>query len=267
MDAPAPAEVIATERWPERAGLRRLSPVRILIALAAGLLVAEVVISFTLIRDAGELWIDYTFYRQVGAHWLADGAYYLPHQLTGVPYGILPMQDVLYPPTALFLFVPLTVVPALVWWIVPVGVLVGTTWLWRPRPLALLAMLLLLMWPRAESAFIYGNTDMWMAAGIAAGLRWGWPALLLVLKPIFLPLAALGANRVSWWVGAGMIVLVSLAMLPLWSQYIVAMRSLRIGLDYSLGSLPLLLVPVTAWLGRDRGRDPVPPTAEPAPRP
>ena len=78
-------------------------------------------------------------------------------------------------------------------------------------------MLVLLMWPRAESAFIFGNSDMWMAAGIAAGLRWGWPALLLVLKPIFLPLAALGANRVSWWVGAGVIVLVSLAMLPLWS--------------------------------------------------
>ena len=106
-----------------------------------------------------------------------------------------------------------------------------------------------------------------MAAGIAAGLRWGWPALLLVLKPIFLPLAALGAGRVSWWVGAGMIVLVSLAMLPLWSQYIVAMRSLRIGLDYSLGSLPLLLVPITAWLGRDRTRDPVPPTAERCPTP
>ena len=66
-------------------------------------------------------------------------------------------------------------------------------------------------------------------------------------------------------VGAGVIVLVSLAMLPLWSQYIVAMRSLRLGHDYSLGSLPLLLVPITAWQGRDRTRDAVPPTAEPAP--
>ena len=71
--APAPAEVIATERWPERADLRHWSPVRFLLVLATGLLVAEVVISFTMIRDAGELWIDYTFYRQLGARWLADG--------------------------------------------------------------------------------------------------------------------------------------------------------------------------------------------------
>ena len=55
MAAPAPAEVIATERWPARAGLRQLSPVRILTALAAGLLIAEVIVSFTVIRDAGEL--------------------------------------------------------------------------------------------------------------------------------------------------------------------------------------------------------------------
>ncbi len=265
MAAGSPAEVIATKRWPDRAGLRRWSPVRILLVLATGLLVAEVVISFTLVRDAGELWIDYTFYRQIGVRWLADGTYYLPHQLTGVPYGLVPMQDVLYPPTALFLFVPLTVVPAVVWWIVPVGVLAATTWLWRPRPLALLAMLLLLMWPRAESAFIFGNSDMWMAAAVAAGLRWGWPALLLVVKPIFLPLAALGADRISWWVGAGLIVVVSLAMLPLWSQYIVAIRSLRIGLDYSIGSLPLLLVPIMGWLGRDRTRDPRARHAEPSP--
>jgi hypothetical protein len=267
MGVPAPAEVTASEPWPSRAGLRRWSPVRILTVLFAGLLTAEVIASFAVIRDAGDLFIDFTFYRQIGTRWLADGTYYLPHQLTGVPYGIVPMEDVLYPPTALFLFVPLTVVPPLVWWIVPVGILVATTWLWRPRPIALLAMLLLLIWPRAESAFIFGNSDMWMAAGIAAGLRWGWPALILVVKPIFLPLAALGASRVSWWVGAGVLVLVSLAMLPLWLQYVTAMRTLRIGLDYSLGSLPLLLVPITAWLGRDRTRDPVRSTAEAAPHP
>ena len=116
------------------------------------------------------------------------------------------------------------------------------------------------MWPRAESAFLFGNTDIWMAAGIAAGLRWGWPALLLVVKPM-LPAArrprreppvVVGRRPASWsWS--------SLAMLPLWSQYITAMRTLRIGLDYSLGSLPLLLVPIMAWLGRGRAtRDPGP---------
>ncbi len=265
MAAPVFAELTPAGRWSRATVLRRRSLVPLLAAVVAGVLVAEVIVTFGLMRASGDLWIDYAFYRQVGATWLADGTYYLPHQLTGAPYGIVPMQDVLYPPTALFLFVPLTVIPPPVWWIVPVAVLAFTIWRWRPAPWAWLAMALLLLWPRAEAAFLYGNSDMWMAAGVAAGLRWGWPALLLVVKPIFLPLAALGANRLSWWVAAAVVVVVSLAMLPLWTQYVTAMRSLRIGLDYSLGSLPLLLVPIMGWLGRDRARDPGRPAVDPLP--
>lgn len=39
-----------------------------------------------------------------------------------------------------------------------------------------------------------------------------------------------------------------IATLPLWRDYLTAMTNLRVGPDYSLGSLPLLLVPVVAYL-------------------
>ena len=161
-------------------------------------------------RDAGDLWIDYTStaYRR---RWLADGSYYLPHQLTGVPYGLAPDgRTSCTRPTALFLFVPLVVrarrssggsCPSACHR--HDGLAAGV-----PAPWAWVAMLVLLMWPRANAAFLFGNTDMWMAAGVAAGLIWGWPALILTLKPTLLPFALLGANRRAWWAGSVVLLVV-----------------------------------------------------------
>jgi hypothetical protein len=224
-------------------------------AILGGLLVAVVVVEFTTIARAGDLWIDYVFYRDIGAGWLQDGSYYLPHQLTGVPYDLAPMADVLYPPHALFLFVPLVFVPAIVWWAIPIAVIAYAVWRWRPAPWAWAAMIVLLMWPRANAALLFGNTDMWMAAGVAAGLIWGWPALILTLKPTLLPFALLGANRRAWWAGSVVLLVVGVAMIPLWLDYVTALRTVHIGLDYSLGSLPLVLVPMVAWLGRRSAGD------------
>ena len=162
------------------------------------------------------------------------------------------MVDVLYPPHALFLFVPLAFVPAITWWVVPIAVIGYAVWRWRPAPWAWVAMILLLMWPRANAAFLFGNTDMWMAAAVAAGLLWGWPALALTLKPTFLPLAFIGVRTRGWWIALAVLGVVSLAMIPLWIDYLTAMRVANIGLGYSLGSVPLLLVPIVAWLGRRR---------------
>ena len=165
------------------------------------------------------------------------------------------MVDVLYPPHALFLFVPLVFLPALVWWIVPLAVLGVTVWRWRPTPWTWPVMILLLMWPRANSAFLFGNTDMWMAAGIAAGLTWGWPALALTLGPTRSGLAFIGVRTRAWWGALVVLAVVSVAMIPLWVDYFTVIRTVQVGFDYSLGSLPLLLVPIVAWLGRRRSAD------------
>ena len=69
--------------------------------------------------------VDFVLYRDAAARWLAGGPYFEPYQLTG-PYPIT-AGDVLYPPVALWLFVPFTILPAVPWWVVPIGV---TAWGW-----------------------------------------------------------------------------------------------------------------------------------------
>jgi hypothetical protein len=200
---------------------------------------------------------DFVFYRGLGERWLIDGSYYLPRQLAG-PYeggllGFSPIVDTLYPPHALLLFVPFTLLPSVLWWAIPVGVTAYIIWGWRPDERAEALMMALLIWPRANGAFVYGNTDIWMMAGIAAGLRWGWPVLVISMKPTLAPFALLGVRHRSWWLAAALGLVVVVLSWPLWMDYATAMRNLRgIDLGYNLLSLPLMLVPVVAWWARTR---------------
>lgn len=235
---------------------QRLEPARVAIlgvtAALVGFAIAEAVLLYSQITVATSGWyigMDYDYYREVGARWLTDGSYYWPHQLAG-PYDVRLMVDVLYPPTALVLFVPLVFLPAVVWWIVPLGVIGYALWRWRPDVRVWPVLVLLAMWPRAMGTVFHGNTDMWVAAGIAGGLLWGWPAAFVVLKPIFAPLALVGIRRRSWWFAAALGLASIVVMLPLWRDYVVAMVNLRIGLDYSLTSLPLMAIPIVAWVAR-----------------
>jgi hypothetical protein len=215
--------------------------------VAAGSLLAMVAfVSATTIGVEGNLGDDHDFYSDVGARWLATGLYYLPYQFE--PHDFLNMGDNLYPPSALPLFIGAAVLPAVVWWAIPVGVLVFAIFSWRPGRWSIAAMLLLLAWPRAHGAFLWGNTDMWMAAGVAAGLRWGWPAIALTLKPSLALFALFGVRRRSFWLAGIAIAAFAAWTLPMWLDYLTVMRNTRLPLDYSLRSIPLLLVPVTAWL-------------------
>ena len=92
------------------------------------------------------------------------------------PYDVQLQSDVIYPPSALFLFVPFAVAPWWLWWVVPIAITGYVIWRWRPAWWGVAAMLTLLCWPRAHAAFPYGNTDMWAMAGVAAALMWGWPS-------------------------------------------------------------------------------------------
>lgn len=220
--------------------------VRVLLTVATGaFLVVAVIVSARSIAAAGDLGIDFRFYRDVGARFLEDGTYYLPHQLAG-PYSVTLMEDVLYPPLALALFVPFVYLPAILWWAVPVGV---TLWaVGRPSAVGLTLALLLLCWPRAHAAFLFGNTDMWVMAGVAAGMRLGWPAVLVTLKPTLVPFALVGIRHRSWWMAMALLAASVVLTWPLWQDYIVAMTNLRADPGYSLGSIPLLLVPVVATI-------------------
>jgi hypothetical protein len=217
------------------------------VVLSGALLAVLVIVS----AQSVEWGIDYGFYRDTGARFLEDGVWYLPHQLAG-PYDVTLMVDNLYPPSAIALFVPAAVLPSILWWAIPIAVTGYAIHRFRPGPLAIAGMLLLLCWPRAHAAFLFGNTDMWGMAAVAAGLVWGWPAVLLLLKPTFAPLALLGVRHRSWWLALGGMAVFGLLTLPLWLDYLTAMTNVRASGDYSLGSLPLLMVPIVARLGRSR---------------
>lgn len=234
---------------------RRMDRWTFAAAVVAALVCVELLWLTTVIAES-DVWtigMDYRYYRDLGATWLADGTFYLPHQLAG-PYEFTNMVDVLYPPHALFLFVPAALLPAALWWIIPTGLLLFAVRSVRPPRWAWVIMLVLLAWPRAIGAYLFGNTDIWVAAAIMGGAAWGWPAALLALKPSALPFAFLAWRRRSFWLGILVMVTLAVALHEEVREYVTAIRNLRIDPDYSLGSLPLYLVPVTAsvsaWLVR-----------------
>ena len=195
---------------------------------------------------------DFAFYRSAAQHWLETGHFYLPDQLNG-PYVVILDKHVLYPPPALLLFVPFVWLPAILWWVIPLGVIAYAFWRWRPAIWTWPILAAIVFWPKTESTLLLGNTDMWVAAGIAGGLLWGWPALLLVLKPTMAPLALIGVRRRSWWLAALVLGIVSIPLIPLWIEYVDVVRYSQIPWNYWVTGIPVALAPVVAWLGRTTG--------------
>ena len=234
----------------------RLAATLVTVAFAVVALEAAWLTTSLILPDPiWDLGMDYRYYASLGARWLDDGSFYTARQLTG-PYdlGLLGVSsDVTnpYPPTALVLFVPASIAPAVMWWAVPIGVTGYVLWRIKPSVVGWLVIVAFLAWPRAIGAYLFGNTDIWATAAIAAGLFWGWPALLLTIKPTLLPFALIGIGHRAWFVGATAIVLMVVLGLPLWADYATAMSNLRgtaAGLTYNLGSIPLLAIPIVAWM-------------------
>jgi hypothetical protein len=170
------------------------------------------------------------------------------------PYSIFG-EVYLYPPIALALL--LTFYPlGIAWWIVPIAALVWMLWRWHPAMWSWPILAFALAWPRTLGAIVAGNTDIWISAAVATGLVYGWPVALIVIKPTVAPLVIVGIRRARAAVLAlGVAALMSLLMLPLWSDYLTAMNNVQSPIpawSYSIGDAPLLLAPVLAWAARTR---------------
>jgi hypothetical protein len=249
------APSIATPSRPPRERLFRYIVLAFTMVLSAAAIVEAIVLLWIIDQDPGwSLGMDHAFYVDVGRRWLGTGSFYNLHQLVG-GYDVSLMVDVLYPPLALALFVPFTVLPSLLWWGIPIGVLALGWRRWKPDYRAWPVVLGLIMWPRSMAAFFYGNTDMWVTAGIAGGLLAGWPAMLVLLKPTLVPFVFAGAWRRGWWIVPAALLVSIVVAFPLWEDYITAIRNLRIGWEYSLGSLPLAFLPLVMWVSRTRSSD------------
>ena len=103
------------------------------LAFAAGLvIVLELVAGFSQLGWGRYVGTDYQIYMDAARRWLDGGSYFLPRQLGG-SYDIQ-SGDVLYPPVALWLFVPFTMLPPVVWWITPVGITPSPCGTYGPQP-------------------------------------------------------------------------------------------------------------------------------------
>jgi hypothetical protein len=208
--------------------------------------------------------IDLDIYSRATRRLFAGESWFLDRQLGG-PYAIV-MGDVLYPPVAAFFFAPFLVLPAPLWWAIPIGL---TAWLmfdWNPAPWTWPLIALCILWPLTPAKTITGNPALWITAFTAAGLRWRWPSALVFLKPSLFPFALIGIRSPKWWLVVAALLLGSLVFWDATRTWIeVLINSRGGGLLYSAVDIPMLMIPVFAWLGR-RGR-PANPGGDPVSRP
>jgi hypothetical protein len=189
--------------------------------------------------------VDYRFYIGVADRWLETGDFYMPFQLAG-PYVMEAARDNVYPPLALYLFLPFGWLPAVLWWVIPCALTVLAFARMRPPRWSWPLLALIAWYPGTQVAYIFGNTAMWLEAAVAWGCLLGWPAVLAILKTSALPFALLGVTRRSWWVAAALLIVVSLPLVQLWFDYVRVVQNTTLDLGYSVTSYPVLLAPVLA---------------------
>ena len=199
----------------------------------------------------GEVGWDAALYAQIGSHFLSTGEAYFPHQFE--PYHAAHTVN-LYPPTALYLFVPASFAPRILWWLVPLTIIAVSLARLRPAwwswPIMAAACVLPLDGPHVPVALVYGNTLMWTLAAMfaAASFRSG-VAWAVLLKPTHIFFALPWAIRS--WRGLAVMVALSAAMLPLWFDWLTAMSNLT-GAGGPVAVVPALAIPAIAWAARRR---------------
>lgn len=200
--------------------------------------------------------LDIGHYLDATKRWLEVGTPYLPGEVAG-PFQIDPLTF-LHPPLAIYLFLPFLFLPVFLWWAIPIGFVAWSVVAWRPADWTWPVIAALLALSRFHIPLSVGNTDLWVWAAIAAGLRFGWPSILIALKPSVFPLMFIGARHRSWWVGAVVVALASIPFGTLWLDWVAVARNAPKDLGYSLPNVPWLIVPIIAWYWRSRrtGSDP-----------
>ena len=190
---------------------------------------------------------DLRWYLEQTQRWQHDGSWYLPFQLTG-PYDLT--QGVLYPPSALVLFLPFTILPAFMWWLIPVGVTTAIVISLRPAAWGLALIGACLAFPMSITHLVNGNPVMWITMLVALGTRWPWVgALIAATKPSLAPFALLGIRSRAWWLVVAAMTAANLLILPFWLDYLRALSNLsgsQASILYSVKDVPLVIIPLVA---------------------
>lgn len=193
------------------------------------------------------LGVDHAYYVEIAQRWLDTGVWYTDRQLAG-PYETQTLVDNLYPPHALYLFLPFVWLPFALWWLIPLTLVVYALWRLRPRLWSWPILALIIAMPKTPTAILYGNSDLWMLAFATAGILWGWPAVLATFKPSLGFVALIGIHRRSWWLVAVVLALATVPQLPLWLLWPTVIENSSATVEYSLAMLPFVAFPVVARL-------------------
>jgi hypothetical protein len=173
----------------------------------------------------GEVAWDLGLYVRVAEHWLATGQAYYPVQYAGTYTNAGDVN--LYPPLALYLFVPFTVLPAVLWWAVPVTIYVATLAHFRPAWWAWPYLAFVVGTVAFASAIVHGNSGMWTLAVLCLAMRWPVGGAALALKPTELLFALPLIRRRGFWVGLGAVALLALPLGGLWLDWATALANYR----------------------------------------
>jgi hypothetical protein len=248
---------IASIRLPRNPSLK-VAIVAVLVVIAA----VEIRLVVGKALDApgfGMLARDFELYMDATRRWLGGGPFYLPAQLAG-PYD-MPWGQILYPPQALVLFVPFTLLGSALFILIPTAITAGVIWSYRPRFWAWVAILtILVLHPDVPLPWIAGTPTIWFVMFVALATRWPWVSAFIWLKPSLFPFALAGLRDRRWWIVTAALALSVVAMWPLMQDWMTAVMNARgenSGLLYSLTPTALAgpLIPLIAWLGRrDRAK-------------
>ncbi|HEY7131891.1 MAG TPA: hypothetical protein VH440_06545 [Candidatus Limnocylindrales bacterium] len=182
--------------------------------------------------------------------WWLTGSPYLPQEVAG-PFDY-EVETFLHPPVAIPFLALWLVLPAVLWWAIPLGFTAILVIAWRPAPWTWPLIAFGLAQPQLHQALLWGNSNLWVMAGLGLGLAYGWPAALILLKPSLGILALVGAPRHAWWLVAGVVVLASIPFGTLWGAWVRVVLNSPAEADYGLRNLPWVAIPLIAWAGRTR---------------
>jgi hypothetical protein len=214
--------------------------------------IARAVLYYVAIPDpADSVGVDYRLYAAAAQRWLDSGIFYPAFQLAG-PYHVQGVGEILYPPIILWLLVPFTVLPAVLWWAVPVGLTAVAVARMRPAAWSCAIAGAICATHAVQAPIFWGTPVVWLAPAVAWGLLVGWPAVAVFIKPTLAPFALSGMTHPRALVG-GFVAFVALAapFTTMWLDWLTVIRNSDLGILYAYTQNLVLVVPIVFWFGRN----------------